>query len=65
VEKGYPVLARQQTSGLRFLDATRLFDREPSPVYMDDCCHYTARGNQLLAASIAQHILTSDASARR
>ena len=30
-----------------------------SPVYIDDCCHYTLRGNQLLADSIARQILES------
>jgi len=27
-----------------------------TPVYMDDCCHYTASGNQLLADFIASAI---------
>jgi hypothetical protein len=66
VEKGYPILVRTvssgvwQKNGVRFLDATRIFDREPSPVYMDDCCHYTVRGNRILADYIAEGILSSD-----
>jgi hypothetical protein len=62
VEKGYPVLLQTvasgvwQKNGVRFIDATGIFDREPSPVYMDDCCHYTRRGNEMLADYIAAAI---------
>ena len=67
VEQGYPVLLRTVESGIwekngvRFLDATRILDREPSAVYMDDCCHYTVTGNRILADYIAAAILSSDA----
>ena len=70
VERGYPVLIRTSESGVwrkhgvRFLDATRIFDREPAAVYMDDCCHYTRRGNEMLAAYIANAILPSLPDAR-
>ncbi len=66
VEKGYPVLLENAASGVwqknrvRFIDATRLFDREPSQVYVDDCCHYTVRGNRLLADYIAAAILAAN-----
>jgi hypothetical protein len=66
VQKGYPILIRTNDDGVwqknrvRFLDATRIFDREPAPVYMDDCCHYTRRGNEMLADHIATSILASD-----
>ena len=66
VQKGYPILIRMsesgvwQKNGVRFLDATGIFDREPSPVYMDDCCHYTRRGNEMLADYIARSVLASD-----
>ena len=64
VEKGYPVLVRESESGgltktVNFFNALGIFDREPSAVYIDDCCHYTLRGNQLLADFIARQILTS------
>jgi hypothetical protein len=59
-EKGYPLLVAA-SEGLKtrvnFLDATGLFEREPAAVYIDDCCHYTLRGNQLLAAAIARRML--------
>ena len=49
--------AREQN--VRFFDATRVFDREPAHVYMDDCCHYTQAGNYVLADFIAASILSS------
>ena len=44
---------------MNFLDATGIFDREPSAVYIDDCCHYTLRGNQLLADAIARQVFSA------
>jgi hypothetical protein len=62
-EKGYPMLVAE-SEGLKarenFLDATGIFDRESSVVYIDDCCHYTLRGNQLLADAIARQILLAN-----
>jgi hypothetical protein len=62
-ETGYPVLIRAVESGalkaVNFASGVELFDGERSPVYIDDCCHYTLRGNQLLAAFIARQILGS------
>ena len=61
-EKGYPLLVNESEglkSRVNFLNATGIFDRESSAVYMDDCCHYTLRGNQLLADTIVRLILTS------
>ena len=61
-EAGYPILVRE-LDGLKtrvnLLNATGIFDREPAAVYIDDCCHYTLRGNQLLGAAIAKQILSS------
>lgn len=64
VEQGYPALAAaaesaQLSKAITFLDGRHIFDREPAPVYMDDCCHYTLRGNQLLADFIATGIAAS------
>jgi hypothetical protein len=60
VEHGYPALLAA-APGLqqreRFFDATAIFDAEPVPVYSDDCCHYTQRGNELLADFIAMRVL--------
>ena len=37
-------------------DATRVFDAEPAPVYVDDCCHFTKKGNELLADFAVQAV---------
>jgi len=62
VVTGYPVLLRQvELSGLRsreqFVDATRAFDGLTTPMYMDDCCHYTRAGNERMADVIAEAVL--------
>jgi hypothetical protein len=59
--RGYPaLLAAAESARLRqtiaFLDGTHIFDREPAAVYIDDCCHYTLRGNHLLADFIAEGV---------
>ena len=65
VEQGYPFLVREAVSrtaksgSVSVLDGTRIFDREPSPVYVDNCCHYTLVGNEILADFIAKTILDS------
>ena len=66
VEAGYPALvggpgpALLKDQGVRFLDGTRIFDAESDPVYIDDCCHYTRRGYELLARFLANAILQPD-----
>jgi len=59
VEKGYPALVRAAEGlqkRIRFLNGVDIFDAEPSPVYIDDCCHYTLSGNRRLASFIAASI---------
>lgn len=62
-ERGYPVLLQASKAGalgqVNFSSAVEIFDREPSAAYVDDCCHYTLRGNQLLGEFIAMRILAS------
>jgi hypothetical protein len=60
VEQGYPALlaAAERLKGrVSFFSAIDLFDREPGQVYQDDCCHYTERGNFLLADFLADRIM--------
>ena len=62
VEQGYPAMrdaARSQLAPrqVAFFDATHVFDAEPAPVYMDNCCHYTLVGNHRLADFVAASIL--------
>jgi hypothetical protein len=52
---GYPFLEKALEPGA--LNAVHLFDTVTESVYMDDCCHYTASGNQLLADFIAKAVL--------
>lgn len=65
-EQGYPALVREMASGelrkagVNVADATGLFDGEPSAVYIDDCCHYTRRGYELLADVIAARTLAGE-----
>jgi hypothetical protein len=70
VEQGYPLLTGESGADalrrqLRFFDATHAFDGESSPVYMDNCCHYTLTGNHRLADFVAASILGSTGPWRR
>ena len=63
VEQGYPVLLSEASSqGLatraNFFDGTRIFDMEPEPAYIDNCCHYTRVGYLRLADFAARAIMT-------
>jgi hypothetical protein len=59
VELGYPLLERVISSGelgragVTVVDGVHLFDAERAPVYIDNCCHYTRRGYEILADAIA------------
>ena len=53
-----PVLQRE---GVNIVDATGLFDGLSDTIYSDDCCHYNQRGNDLLAALVAEAILAKGA----
>ena len=64
-EHGYPRLTAAlralpaPANGWQIVDATHAFDTEPAPVYVDDCCHYTARGNEILADVVLGAVLAS------
>ena len=67
-EQGYPALVSASgslTAGERFFNAVGIFDRERSPVYIDDCCHYTLTGNRRLADFVAASILGAPGPWRR
>jgi hypothetical protein len=53
--RGYPFLEKALEPGA--LNGVHLFDSERQPVYVDDCCHYTVAGNQLLADLVARGVL--------
>ena len=66
-EAGYPLLlagepkAILDEGGVRFFDGTAIFDAEPADVYVDDCCHYTLRGNEILADFVARSVVSATA----
>jgi hypothetical protein len=69
VEQGYPALlaeasSRGMTRQTGFLDATQLFDKEPAPMYVDNCCHYTRAGYHLLADAIANVVTQLESPSR-
>jgi len=57
---GYPrlIAAGKQLSalGVPFRDLTMLFREVEEPVYSDGCCHFNARGNELIAQEVARVI---------
>ena len=67
-EMGYPALiaaSRALAGNAPFFNGVGIFDKEPLPVYLDDCCHYTLRGNILLANFVSASILGSEGPWRR
>jgi len=60
VRAGYPLLRQEgehlRASGVRFLDASRLFSGETEPVYLDSC-HYNREGRLRLTMAIAAELL--------
>jgi hypothetical protein len=62
-EGGYPLLiaAGEELSrlGVSFHDLTRIFEGEAGTIYVDPCCHYNQRGNDMLAAEIARLVAAS------
>lgn len=63
-ELGYPALLAQEErlaqSGVAFHSAVDIFDDELNTLYIDDCCHFNALGNETLADFIADAILSSE-----
>ncbi|MCC7046884.1 MAG: hypothetical protein IT562_09245 [Alphaproteobacteria bacterium] len=69
VNKGYPALLARvpslRAADVEVLDATLLFKDQPGrAVYIDDCCHYTAEGNERLMSAIGAAIATIHAEGR-
>lgn len=61
--KGYPYLlaraADLRSQGVNFFSALEAFDEHPETLYIDDCCHFNLRGNEILADFLADAILSS------
>jgi hypothetical protein len=50
-------IAELRKAGVPFFDATKVFPDSGREIYADDCCHYTEKGNALLAEAVAQAII--------
>jgi hypothetical protein len=63
VKHGYPELLREaatlRAEGVDFHDLTRLFAAFADPIYVDTCCHYNQKGNDLLAEAVAEALLAN------
>jgi len=63
VKGGYPELLRAgeklRAEGVDFHDLTRLFAAFGDPIYVDACCHYNQKGNDLLAEAVAEALLAN------
>jgi len=57
----YPLLRSRaeqlEQLGVRFSDQTMLFADISDTIYVDPYCHYNARGNEMLATSVAEELL--------
>lgn len=57
-ERGYPLLivagGRLKRLGVPFHNLTRIFAEEMETIYVDPCCHFNQRGNDMLASEIAR-----------
>ena len=60
VKTGYPIMrakaAQLADSGVVFTDLTQVFAQHQEPLYVDDCCHVTEAGDEIIAAAIAERI---------
>jgi hypothetical protein len=43
-----------RAQGVAFYDLSMIFRDRSEPVYRDDCCHFNARGNKILARRLAE-----------
>ncbi len=61
VRKLYPRLVKAgqelMKRGVRFSDQTLLFSAIEEPIYIDRCCHYNEKGNEMLAQKVAEELL--------
>ncbi len=58
VARGYPQLQqrarRLSSAGIHFHDLTGAFRENAETLYQDTCCHFNARGGQILGAEVAR-----------
>ena len=60
--KAYPKLLAKisnlRAAGVKVFNAANVFDETRDVVYLDNCCHYTDAGNEILSNFISQNIVT-------
>jgi hypothetical protein len=61
INDGYPILLKKMNSlkndGIDTLDVTQVFhNKSLREFYIDDCCHYTDLGNQIIISEIAKRV---------
>lgn len=61
-ERGYPFLRRAgehltRDDGVRFRDLTAVFAGIDEPLYVDSCCHVSARGYEMVADAIGETVV--------
>ena len=65
VERGYPLLRDKGKElvqqNVPFADLCMVFHDISEAVYQDDCCHFNAFGNAVLAQAVADYIISSQA----
>jgi hypothetical protein len=65
IERGYARLREAgkalAAEGVAFTDLSEVFREVTEPVYIDDCCHLAAPGNQLLGAAIGRSMARAPA----
>ena len=58
--EGYSLLLRLgdelRRQGINYYDLTQIFADNRETLYIDDCCHLNARGDELLAANMVQRL---------
>jgi len=68
VQAGYPLLLQRSDelwrAGVGFASAVEVFDHEAQTVYVDVCCHFNRRGNELLLAFVESELEKSARLAR-
>jgi hypothetical protein len=56
----YPLLQQYgrelEGQGVHFFDLTRLFEHEKETLYVDACCHFNTRGNEIMAREVARQL---------
>ena len=60
IKEQYPQLIAEtdwlKNAGVTFSDQTMLFVAEAGTIYSDPFCHYNQRGNEMLAAAVAEEL---------